>query len=89
VAEPPNSTSRDVVPSEQDWLEDEVPQEAISPADLDDEELEAYAEECARLAALEEFEGIPVDDLFSWSDDEADTPRQSDLVQREDSMDMS
>lgn len=77
-----------MIPSELDWFEDDAPQETAGHADLD-EELEAYAEECARLAALEEFEGIPVEDLFAWSDDEADTPRQSDIAQREDSMDMS
>lgn len=42
----------------------------LTPADLEDEELEAYAEECARRAALEDFEGLDDADLFEWSDDE-------------------
>lgn len=40
----------------------------LTPIDLDDEELEAYAEECARRAALADFEDIPEDELFSLSD---------------------
>ena len=42
----------------------------LSPVDLDDEELQAYAEECAKRAALADFEDVPVEDLFSWSDSE-------------------
>ncbi|KAJ3576707.1 hypothetical protein NP233_g250 [Leucocoprinus birnbaumii] len=34
----------------------------------DDEELEAYAEECARQAALDGLGDIPEEELFSWSD---------------------
>lgn len=40
----------------------------LTPVDLEDEELEAYAEECAKRAALEDFEDIPEEELFSWSD---------------------
>jgi hypothetical protein len=43
---------------------------SITPVDLDDAELEAYAEECAKRAALADFEDIPLEDLFSWSDSE-------------------
>ncbi|TFK41785.1 hypothetical protein BDQ12DRAFT_720597 [Crucibulum laeve] len=42
--------------------------EDLSPVDLDDEELEAYAEECAKRVVLEDFVDIPEEDLFSWSD---------------------
>ena len=42
--------------------------EELTPIDLDDEELEAYAEECARGAALADFDDIPEEELFSWSD---------------------
>jgi len=38
--------------------------------DFDNVELEAYAEECAARAALADFENIPLEDLFSWSDPE-------------------
>lgn len=41
-----------------------------TPVDLEDAELEAYAEECARRAAIADFEDIPPEDLFSWSDSE-------------------
>ncbi|GLB38986.1 hypothetical protein LshimejAT787_0601480 [Lyophyllum shimeji] len=44
------------------------PPEQLTPVDLDDEELDAYAEECARRAALADFEDIPQDELFSLSD---------------------
>ncbi|KAG6856927.1 hypothetical protein H0H87_012178 [Tephrocybe sp. NHM501043] len=48
----------------------EVSQETedLMPIDLHDEELEAYAEECARRAVLADFEDIPYEDLFSLSD---------------------
>lgn len=39
-----------------------------SPADLEDEELEAYAEECARQVALDDLANIPEEELFSLSD---------------------
>ena len=39
-------------------------EEELTPIDLDDEELAAYAEECAALA---DFDDIP-EELFSWSD---------------------
>ena len=42
--------------------------EELTPIDLDDEELAAYAEECARGAALADFDDIPEEELFSWSD---------------------
>lgn len=41
---------------------------SLTPEDLDDEELAAYAEECTKRAALADFEDIPEEDLFSWSD---------------------
>jgi hypothetical protein len=44
--------------------------EFLTPGDLDDAELEAYAEECANRAALADFDDIPPEDLFSWSDSE-------------------
>lgn len=47
----------------QPWTEEE-----LTPVDLDDEELEAYAEECAQRAALADFDDIPEEELFSWSD---------------------
>ncbi|KAG6910711.1 hypothetical protein DXG01_008241 [Tephrocybe rancida] len=40
----------------------------LTPVDLDDEELEAYAEECAQRAAVADFEDIPENELFSLSD---------------------
>lgn len=40
----------------------------LTPVDLENEELEAYAEECAKRAALEDFQDIPEEELFSWSD---------------------
>ena len=40
-------------------------EEELTPVDLDDEELAAYAEECAALA---DFDDIPEEELFSWSD---------------------
>lgn len=43
-------------------------EEELTPIDLDDEELAAYAEECAQRAALADFEDIPEEELFSWSD---------------------
>jgi len=56
----------------------------LTPEDLDDEELEAYAEEAAQRAALADFEDIPEDDLFSWNDIEelesnlASNPKEED-----------
>ncbi|KAF8799556.1 hypothetical protein BYT27DRAFT_7236304 [Phlegmacium glaucopus] len=44
------------------------PEEELTPVDLDDEELEAYAEECAQRAALADFDDIPEAEIFSWSD---------------------
>ena len=40
-------------------------EEELTPIDLDDEELAAYAEECAALA---DFDDIPEEELFGWSD---------------------
>ena len=40
-------------------------EEELTPIDLADEELAAYAEECAALA---DFGDIPEEELFSWSD---------------------
>jgi hypothetical protein len=42
--------------------------EELSPVDLDDEELAAYAEECAQRAVMADFDDIPEEELFSWSD---------------------
>lgn len=41
---------------------------SLSPADLEDEELQAYADECAQQAALDEFADIPEEELFHFSD---------------------
>jgi len=51
--------------SKQPWTDLE---EKLTPVDLDDEELEAYAEECAQRAALADFDDIPEEELFNWSD---------------------
>jgi hypothetical protein len=40
----------------------------VTPFDLDDAELEAYAEEYARSVAFAEFEDLPAEELFGWSD---------------------
>ncbi|KNZ73256.1 hypothetical protein J132_08024 [Termitomyces sp. J132] len=40
----------------------------VVPHDLDDEEIEAYAEECAKRAALADFEDLSQEELFSLSD---------------------
>lgn len=57
-----SSSSRQQLPSST------VPTEAeLTPADLEDEELEAYADECARQAVLADFEDIPEEELFGWS----------------------
>jgi len=40
----------------------------MTPFDFDDEELEAYAKECARVTALADFEDLPEEELFSYSD---------------------
>ena len=42
--------------------------ENITPVDLDDEEIWFYAEECAKRAVLADFEDIPAEELFSFSD---------------------
>ncbi|PFH49388.1 hypothetical protein AMATHDRAFT_63366 [Amanita thiersii Skay4041] len=44
-------------------------EEAVPPPDLIDEEIAAYAEE---LSALADFDDIPEDELFTWSDFEDD-----------------
>ncbi|KAG5643036.1 hypothetical protein DXG03_001648 [Asterophora parasitica] len=41
----------------------------LTPVDLDDEELEAYAEECARRAAIADFEDLPQEELFGGLSD--------------------
>jgi len=78
----PLSTRRS--PSTLDWLVE--PEVDLTPANLDDEEIEAYAEECARRVALAEFEDIPEEELFNWSPDEFDDAPQSAV---HDQMDMS
>lgn len=42
----------------------------MSPEELEQAELEAYAEECERQAALADFENIPFDELFALDDAE-------------------
>lgn len=57
--------------SKQPWTDSG---EELTLVDLDDEELEAYAEECAQRAALAEFDDIP-EEVFTWSDfEELDEP---------------
>lgn len=51
------------------------------PFDSDEAELEEYAAEYARITALAEFEDLPEEELFDWSDIEG-------LIE-EDSMDLS
>ncbi|KAF8970069.1 hypothetical protein BDZ97DRAFT_1652738 [Flammula alnicola] len=84
------STSASAPPSELHWLEEEEPEE-LTPVDLDDEELEAYAEECAQRAALADFEDIPADELFYWNEEEElGTPTLTPTAgQHDDIMDMS
>lgn len=43
-------------------------QEGMTPFDLDDAELEEYAEEYARMAAMADFEDLTEEEIFSWSD---------------------
>ena len=50
--------------------------EELTPIDLDDEELAAYAEECAALA---DFDDIPEEELFSWSDFEEPDKHEYDM----------
>ena len=50
--------------------------EELTPIDLDDEELAAYAEECAALA---DFNDIPEEELFSWSDFEEPDQHEYDM----------
>jgi hypothetical protein len=53
------------------------PQEGeLTPIDLDDEELAAYAEE---RAALADFDDIPEEELFSWSDFEEPDEHEYDM----------
>jgi len=75
--------STSIIHSSTSWpLREEQGQ--LTPEDLDDEELEAYAEEAAQRAALADFEDISEDDLFSWSDIEelesnlASNPKEED-----------
>ncbi|KAF8996248.1 hypothetical protein BDQ17DRAFT_1429857 [Cyathus striatus] len=49
------------------------------PPDIDEAELEAYAEEYATQAALADFEDIPEEDLNGWSDFESDGPGHATL----------
>jgi hypothetical protein len=62
-ANPHGASTSGASTSKQPW-----PEEELTPVDLDDEELEAYAEECAQRAALADFDDIPEEELFSWSD---------------------
>jgi hypothetical protein len=81
---PPSTPFPAPSPSTWAWLE-EPEVEDLTPADLADEEIEAYAEECAQRAALAEFEDIPEEELFNWSPDEFDVPQPT----LHDHMDMS
>lgn len=84
---PPSTPLTAPSPSTWAWLEEPEPEvKDLTPADLDDEEIEAYAEECAQRAALAEFEDIPDEELFNWSPDEFDDLLQPTLP---DHMDMS
>ncbi|KAF5380723.1 hypothetical protein D9757_007097 [Collybiopsis confluens] len=38
--------------------------QVLTPEDIEQAELEAYAKECERQAALADFEGIPIEELF-------------------------
>ncbi|TFK65506.1 hypothetical protein BDN72DRAFT_962472 [Pluteus cervinus] len=59
-------------------IEEEAAEIDFTPVDLDDEELEVYAEECARQAALRDFEDLPEEVLFGpWSDFEDDSAAAS------------
>jgi len=58
----------DVAEWENEIHDDSKHTQSLSPADLEDEELEAYAEECARQAAVEEFADIPEEEFFHFSD---------------------
>lgn len=73
-------------------MDEEIPEEFNpDPEDLDDE-LEAYAEEFARRAAVADFEDIPLEDLFDWNDSEDidTTPvRRSGPEPNDDGMDIS
>jgi hypothetical protein len=62
-------------------------EEFTTPFDLDEAELEEYAEEYARMTALADFEDIPVQELFAWSDDFLDETAHSGNEQ--DTMDVS
>ena len=56
-------------------LNEPLTDKELTPVDLDDEEIEAYAEEYAQRAALADFDDIPEKELFSWSDfEETDEP---------------
>ncbi|KAF9041527.1 hypothetical protein BJ165DRAFT_1307875, partial [Panaeolus papilionaceus] len=50
--------------------------ENFDPAVLDDEELQAYAEEYAKLEAIAEFDDIPEEELFDlqWYNESEETP---------------
>lgn len=64
-------------------------QEEWTPFDLEDVELEEYAEQYARMTALAEFEDLAEEELSPWSDIEdltGDTTRHANKV---DSMDVS
>jgi hypothetical protein len=62
-------------------------QDVLPEDDFDDEELEAYAEECARQAALDEWTDIPEEDLFQLPSDLDDIPEEDPKVG--DDMDVS
>lgn len=65
-------------------------QEEMTPFDLDDAELEEYAEEYARMAAMADFEDLAEEEIFSWSDSEdLTTGKTAQLEKEEDGMDVS
>ncbi|PPQ69843.1 hypothetical protein CVT24_003182 [Panaeolus cyanescens] len=62
------------------WNDSQEAEEDIDPALLDDEELQAYAEEYARLEAAAAFEDIPEDELFDlnwYNENESAAPNSS------------
>jgi len=48
-----------------------VPRTEMSPEDLEEEELAAYAEECALHADMDTLDELP-EDWFDWNDAEED-----------------
>jgi hypothetical protein len=53
-------------PSSNSGIPNPTPEPSVT--DFDEEELDAYVEECARQAALDDLASIPEEELFHWSD---------------------